>query len=256
VLGELVRRVSGEGLDEFARRRIFEPLGMTETTFRPPELLCERAAPTEQRSGRWMQGEVHDPRAYELGGVAGHAGLFSTAADLAVFAQMLLDRGQYGGRRVMAEESVALMTGPHSVSSGTRGLGWDRKSPYSSNRSPQYSAGAFGHGGFTGTSMWIDPERGLFVIFLSNRLHPDGKGHVNPLAARIGIEEDRTEALLAVLPPGATIQFAPLELRYLGGRLVLPGREITQEEAYAAYARERERIGPREGVTWKDPLRA
>jgi uncharacterized protein YbbC (DUF1343 family) len=118
--------------------------------------------------------------------VAGHAGLFSTARDLAVFAQMLLGRGQYGRVRVLRESTVAMMTSPHAVSGGIRGLGWDMRTGYSSNRGESFSPQAFGHGGFTGTAMWIDPQLDLFVVFLSNRLHPDGKGSVNALAGRIG----------------------------------------------------------------------
>lgn len=186
VLGELVRRVAGKGVDEFSRANIFGPLGMRETCFLPSAELRRRAAPTEKRDGRWIQGEVHDPRAFALGGVAGHAGLFSTARDLAVYAQMLLGRGQLGGVRVLQQSTVAAMTRPYPVSAGLRGLGWDMRTGYSTNRGKSFSARAFGHGGFTGTAMWIDPQLDLFVIFLSNRLHPDGKGSVNALAGRIG----------------------------------------------------------------------
>jgi CubicO group peptidase (beta-lactamase class C family) len=186
VLGEVVRRVAGQGLDEFTRDHIFRPLGMNETCYLPGEDLRRRAAPTEKRDGHWMQGEVHDPRAYALGGVAGHAGLFSTAADLAIYARMMLAGGQYDDVRVLSECSLAEMVKPRSVSSELRGLGWDIKSGYSSNRGTSFSPRAFGHGGFTGTTLWIDPGLDLFVIFLSNRLHPDGKGNVNPLAGRIG----------------------------------------------------------------------
>ncbi len=186
VLGELVRRVSGKNLDEFSRETVFGPLGMRETGFLPPPELRRRAAPTEKREGKWIQGEVHDPRAHALGGVAGHAGLFSTARDLAVFAQMLLGRGQYGSVRILRESTVTAMTSPRQVSAGLRGLGWDIRTGYSSNRGESFSPRAFGHGGFTGTAIWIDPELDLFVIFLSNRLHPNGNGSVNRLAGRIG----------------------------------------------------------------------
>ncbi len=186
VLGELVSRVSGQRLDQFAQENIFKPLGMHETGFLPSPELRRRAAPTEKRGDAWIQGEVHDPRAFALGGVAGHAGLFSTARDLARYAQMLLGRGAYGGVRVLQENTVVLMTTPQSIPGGLRGLGWDMRTGYSSNRGESFSPRAFGHGGFTGTAMWIDPELDLFVIFLSNRLHPDGKGAVNPLAGRIG----------------------------------------------------------------------
>ncbi len=186
VLGELVHRVSGKTLDVFAKDHVFVPLGMSDTGFLPPESLRRRASPTERRQGRWMQGEVHDPRAYALGGVAGHAGLFSTAADLAVYAEMLLGDGKYGDVCVLSGRAVADMTTPRRTAGGLRGLGWDMKSSYSGNRSSEYADGSFGHGGFTGTGLWVDPTRKLIVIFLSNRLHPDGKGAVNPLIARIG----------------------------------------------------------------------
>jgi CubicO group peptidase (beta-lactamase class C family) len=185
LLGEIVRRVSGKNVHEFSQANIFRPLGMTSTGYLPNEHLRARAALTEQRAGQWMRGEVHDPRAFKLGGVAGHAGLFSTAEDVAVYAQMMLGRGEYNGVRVLSAETVATMTRSYRVSSGTRGLGWDKRTPYSSNRGSAFSDAAFGHGGFTGTVLWIDPELDLFFVFLSNRVHPDGKGAVNPLAGRI-----------------------------------------------------------------------
>lgn len=191
VLGKLVERITGERLDVYARESIYASLGMRETGFLPAEDLRARSATTEQREGRWMQGEVHDPRAYLLEGVAGHAGLFSSAEDLALYADMMLRRGRAAGRQILAWRTIDRMTDAYPVQHasgkpGLRGLGWDKQSGYSSNRSDLYSRRAFGHGGFTGTAMWIDPGLDLFVIFLSNRVHPDGKGSVNPLAGRIG----------------------------------------------------------------------
>jgi len=185
VLAELVKRITGEDVNEYSRRIIFGPLHMTETGFLPDTDLAARAAVTEERDGRWMQGEVHDPRSYALGGVAGHAGLFSTAKDLARYAQAMINGGTLDGVRVLKPETVALMGSPVQVSSGLRTPGWDMQSPYSSNRGDLLSASAFGHGGFTGTALWIDPKQQLFVVFLSNRVHPDGKGSVNLLAGRI-----------------------------------------------------------------------
>ena len=185
VLGELVHRISGKPLDQFSQSRIFEPLGMTETGYRPAEELRARAAPTEHRDGKWIRGEVHDPRAFALGGVAGHAGLFSTAADLAVYAQMLLNGGTSGSTRILSTAAVGQMTAPQPVSSGVRTAGWDMRTGYSTNGGDLRSDRAFGHGGFTGTGLWIDPQTELFVIFLSNRVHPNGKGVVNPLIGRI-----------------------------------------------------------------------
>jgi len=186
VLGHLVQRISGEDVNRFSRKAIFEPLGMLETGYLPDEPLRARAAVTEQRENRWMQGEVHDPRAWRLGGVAGHAGLFSTADDLARYAIMMLGRGTAGRVRVLEESTWTLMTTAVEVPRGRRALGWDARTGYSSNRGDLMSSAAFGHGGFTGTGIWIDPIRDVFVIFLSNRVHPDGKGLVNPLIGRVG----------------------------------------------------------------------
>ncbi|MDA1051880.1 MAG: serine hydrolase [Planctomycetota bacterium] len=186
VLAELIRQRTAQDVHEFSQVNLFRPLGMNETGYLPRQELRERAAVTEQRDGRWMRGEVHDPRAYCLGGVAGHAGLFSTAQDLAVFAQMLLNGGEHNGTRILETDTLNTMTSDFKVSSGIRGLGWDKQTGYSSNKGKGLSERAFGHGGFTGTTFWVDPELDLFVIFLSNRLHPDGKGSVNRLAGRIG----------------------------------------------------------------------
>ncbi len=190
-LGHLVERVSGQSVHEFARANIFEPLGMTETSYRPAAELRTRIAPTEKRNGEFIRGQVHDPRAYLLGGVAGHAGLFSTAEEIALFASLMVQHGQLGDVCLLQEETWTELTRPRDVPSrdgmtGQRALGWDMKTGFSSNRGATMSESAFGHGGFTGTALWIDPKTGLFVIFLSNRVHPDGKGLVNPLAGRIG----------------------------------------------------------------------
>lgn len=190
VLGKIVEKLSRQGLDEFAKSAIFQPLGMTNTGYKPSEELRKIAAPTEQRNNQWMQGEVHDPRAFALGGVAGHAGLFSTAKDIAVYAQMMLNQGEHrrtvgNTTRVLAPATVEAMTRGYSVPGGIRGLGWDKRSAFSINRGDLFSASAFGHGGFTGNVLWIDPDKNLFFVFLSNRVHPNGKGLVNPLAGKI-----------------------------------------------------------------------
>jgi len=188
VLGEVIRRVTGYDVAEFAAANVFRPLGMNETTYRPGEVLARRAAPSEQRDGRWLRGEVHDPRAALLGGVAGHAGLFSTAADLALYCDALLRLARPGDPppSIMSRATLAEMIAPRNIRGNRRALGWDVRTGYSSNRGELFSRRAFGHGGFTGTALWIDPELDLFVIFLSNRLHPDGNGYVNPLAGKIG----------------------------------------------------------------------
>lgn len=214
-LGELVHRVSGKNVAEFAAENIFRPLGMNDSGYTPSQELAERAATTERREDRWMRGEVHDPRAYLLEGVAGHAGLFSTAADLAIYCDAFL-RGANGTAAasgaadqttkahavppfVMSRATLAEMMRSREVAGNHRALGWDNRSAYSTNRGEFLSPRAIGHGGFTGTAMWIDPELDLFVIFLSNRVHPDGSGLVNPLAGRIG-----TVAAAAIDGPNAS----------------------------------------------------
>ncbi len=186
VLAELVERITGKPINDYCHEHFFAPLGMTETGYLPSAGLRDRAAVTQERNGKPMRGEVHDPRAYALGGVAGHAGLFSTAVDLSKFAEMLIGGGVRGDVKVLEASTIKQMAAPVEVSAGLRTLGWDMKSTYSSNRGETFSASAFGHGGFTGTAMWVDPEQQLYVIFLSNRVHPDGKGSVNRLAGRIG----------------------------------------------------------------------
>lgn len=169
VLGFLVERVAGEGLDTFLHTWVFAPLGMTNTFFRPADSVRARTAPTEVNPPRGypLQGEVHDENAYVLGGVAGHAGLFSTAADLSVFAQMILNGGEYDGVRIVADSTVALFT---RRAAGDRALGWAMADgQWGSGRF--LSDDAFGHVGYTGTSMWIDPDREMFVILLTNRVH-------------------------------------------------------------------------------------
>ena len=188
LLGEIVSRISGMSLDQFARVYLFEPLGMRDTMFNPPAALRSRIAPNERiKSIARARGLVNDPTARRMGGVAGHAGLFSTADDLAIFCRMLLGGGAYGKTRVFSPLTVAKMispwTPPHERN--VRGLGWDLDSIYSGNRGELLPPGSFGHTGFTGTSLWIDPISGLYVVFLTNRLHPDGKGDVTALRAKV-----------------------------------------------------------------------
>ena len=197
LLGDIVKRVSGESLETYARKHLFEPLGMKDTMFHPPESLRARIAPTERCAplawpcdapgAKMLRGVVHDPTARRMGGAAGHAGLFSTAADLAIYARMLLRGGEVNGTRVLAPLTVAKMTQPASPPRHRhqRGLGWDIDSMFSANRGELLPIGSFGHTGFTGTSIWIDPVTQIYIVFLSNRVHPDGKGDVTPLRARI-----------------------------------------------------------------------
>jgi uncharacterized protein YbbC (DUF1343 family)/CubicO group peptidase (beta-lactamase class C family) len=185
VLGEIVRTVSGRPLDEFAAMRVFAPLGMSESEFRPGgkgTLPVSRIAPTEKIGGAFRRGEVHDPRAFALGGVAGHAGLFSTADDLARYATAMLK----GGSPVLSPAGVAAMTRPRSYGDGDiRALGWDVATSYASNRGDLFPPGSYGHTGWTGTSLWIDPATQTFVILLTNRNHPDESGNVVALRGRI-----------------------------------------------------------------------
>jgi uncharacterized protein YbbC (DUF1343 family)/CubicO group peptidase (beta-lactamase class C family) len=190
ILGELVHRISGQSLDLYCDEHIFKPLGMKDTGFKPPASLRDRIAPTqyqEETKGKMLWGEVHDPTAYNMGGVAGHAGLFSTADDVAVFAQMLLNGGSYNGVRILSPLSVEKMTTPQTPPNkmGVRGLGWDLDSPFASNRGELFGVGSYGHTGFTGTSLWIDPVSQTYILLLSNRVHPDGKGDVGPLRAQL-----------------------------------------------------------------------
>ena len=203
-LGEVVHRASGMPLDEFARRNIFVRWACTTLDSALPLLsrialrqlndveasLATWATPAANAGAegeQWLRGEVHDPTAYRMDGVAGHAALFSTADDLAIYCQMILNGGQYRGVRILSPLTVAEMTRPRVVSDQgwTRGLGWDINTSFSSNRGDLFPLGSFGHTGFTGTSIWIDPASDMFLIFLSNRVHPDGKGDVGPLRGRV-----------------------------------------------------------------------
>jgi len=198
VLGALVERVANEPLNELAQRVLFAPLGMRDTGYRPARAELGRIAPTEVADERpipLIHGEVHDPRAWLLGGVAGNAGLFSTADDVARFARMLLGEGQLDGVRVLSRASVQDLTRPEHVPGAVRTPGWDVTSSYSKARGRYLSPGAFGHGGYTGTSLWIDPQLDLFVVFLSNRVHP------KPEKSVIALEGDIADAAVQALAP-------------------------------------------------------
>lgn len=184
LLGEIVHRISGQPLDQFAREQIFEPLGMRETNFKPSATLTARIAPTEidAATGKPWRGVVHDPTARYMGGVAGHAGVFSTADDLARYAQMMLGIGDLGAQRFLAPATIELFTSPASPPEQPilRGLGWDIDSPYSSNRGDIFPRGtSYGHTGFTGPALWIDPTSKSFVVIMTNRVHPKGGRSIN-----------------------------------------------------------------------------
>jgi CubicO group peptidase (beta-lactamase class C family) len=173
LLGEILERVAGQDINSFARARLFEPLGMKDTTYLPGPELLPRIAPTENDPwrGHVLRGEVHDENAAALGGIAPHAGLFGTASDLARFAQMLLNGGVFEQKRIVSRETIERFTKRQGVPDSSRALGWDTPSENSSAGS-LFGPRSFGHTGFTGTSMWMDPDRHLFVILLTNRVHP------------------------------------------------------------------------------------
>jgi uncharacterized protein YbbC (DUF1343 family)/CubicO group peptidase (beta-lactamase class C family) len=187
MLGELVEKISGETLDTYTAQHIFTPLKMTHTRFLPPAAWRLRIAPTQyDDKEKMLWGVVHDPTARRMGGVAGHAGLFGTGDDLAKFAQTLLD----GGDGILAPEAVEKMTSPQTPPSAPilRGFGWDIDSPFSSNRGDLFPVGSFGHTGFTGTSIWIDPTTHAYVILLTNSVHPRGKGNAIGLRVKVATE--------------------------------------------------------------------
>jgi serine-type D-Ala-D-Ala carboxypeptidase len=196
VLGELVETLGGMPLDAFARKHVFDPLKMSDTGFKPAGEIVKRIAPTGKRGGKIILGDVHDPRSFALGGVAGHAGLFSTADDLSRYCRMLLRGGELDGVRLLKPESVKLFTEPRDVPAGgkptdtprklLRSRGWDVDTSFSAQRGDGFPKGeGFGHTGFTGTSIWVDPKSRAAVILLTSRVHPDDKGNVTQLRREV-----------------------------------------------------------------------
>ena len=189
LLGEIVRRLSGESLAEYARQILFEPAGMKDSMFQPPASLRPRIAPTEldEATGQPFRGVVHDETSRFMGGIAGHAGLFTTADDLAIFAQMLLDGGRVGNRQLFSPATIEKFTTPQTPPDQPvlRGLGWDIDSAFSSNRGELFPIGSFGHTGFTGTSIWIDPYSRTYVILLTNSVHPHRGKSLSSLRSRV-----------------------------------------------------------------------
>jgi CubicO group peptidase (beta-lactamase class C family) len=184
ILGELVQRISGETLDQYAAQHVFAPLGMTDTRFLPPQELRSRIAPTEDSGAHVHWADVHDATARRMGGVAGHAGLFSTADDLATYARMMLNSGVWHGMRILRARTVRKMTQRAAPPGGARahGLGWDLGGADGFTRFP---AGTYGHLGFTGTMIWIDPAAGVFAVVLTNRVYPDSKGDADYLRKEV-----------------------------------------------------------------------
>lgn len=206
ILGWVVERVAGESLDSFVARRVFDPLGMKSTFYKPDAWFLNRIAPTQDYSKRgFVRGEVHDESAYMLGGVAGHAGLFSTAGDLAVFAQMMLNRGTLSGTRIIADSTVRLFT---KEVAHARALGWEVANNVH-GAGTMLSSKAYGHTGFTGTSVWIDPEQKMFIVLLANRTfgpkakHPadvisDVRNDIADIAS-LSIRESENDRVASVL---------------------------------------------------------
>jgi CubicO group peptidase (beta-lactamase class C family) len=185
-LSYIIKQITGQNIAEFSRKNIFIPLDMNHTLFNPSDKLKKRCVPTEVTEDLYFKGFVHDPLARLLGGVSGNAGLFSTAHDLSIFAQMLLNKGEYNEKRILSPLGVERMTEIYRYAyfSG-RGLGWDLESPYSSSGGDLFGARSFGHTGYTGTSLWIDPETQIYVLLLTNRVHPDDQGSVVSLRSKI-----------------------------------------------------------------------
>ncbi|MFN0102277.1 MAG: exo-beta-N-acetylmuramidase NamZ domain-containing protein [Bryobacteraceae bacterium] len=206
LLGEMVRRITGKPLDEFAREEIFLPMGMTESQFNPPGGRGRRIAPTElyPKMAAPLRGVVHDPTARFMNGVAGHAGLFTTAADLSRFARMLLGKGELDGKRFFSPLTIQKFTQPQTPADQPvlRGLGFDMDSQFSANRGELFPLGSFGHTGFTGTSLWMDPGTGAYVILLTNSVHPRRRPPVTALRAKVATI---TAAALGVDVPGAIL---------------------------------------------------
>ncbi len=245
LLGALVERVSGQPLDEFVAEQVWRPLGMTETMFRPPAALQGRIAPTEVVDGVLLRGVVHDPTARYMGGVAGHAGMFTTAADLARYAEMMLGEGEREGVRIFSALTVRKFTTPQSPPDQPilRGLGWDIESPYSGNRGELFPVGSYGHTGFTGTSLWIDPVSRTYVILLANSVHPYLRPPITSLRGRVATA---VAAALDIRTPGIVLSGYNETLVAAGRRRVvarngevLTGLDVLAREKFARLAGKR-----------------
>lgn len=245
LLGALVERVSGEPLEEFVTEQVWRPLGMSDTMFRPPAALRNRIAPTEIVDGVLLRGVVHDPTARYMGGVAGHAGMFTTAADLARYAEMLLGEGEREGVRLFSALTVRKFTTPQSPPDQPilRGLGWDIESPYSGNRGELFPVGSYGHTGFTGTSLWIDPVSRTYVILLANSVHPYLRPPITSLRGRVATV---VAAALDIRTPGIVISGYNETLVSAGRRRVvarngsvLTGLDVLARERFAPLAGKR-----------------
>lgn len=238
LLGEIVHRVSGKPLPDFVREQIFLPLGMTDTQFTPPASLRSRIAPTEivKGSPEPLRGVVHDPTTRCMGGVAGHAGLFSTAWDLAKFAEMMLGMGQRRGVRVFSPLTVRAFTTPAGPPEqpDIRGLGWDIESRYSSNRGDLFPFGSYGHTGFTGTSLWIDPATESYVILLANSVHPKLRAAISPLRSKVASAAAAGLPIATLPPPAITLLRTGPPRTPDRTAQVLTGLDVLVEEQFAS----------------------
>ncbi|HXJ85639.1 MAG TPA: exo-beta-N-acetylmuramidase NamZ domain-containing protein [Candidatus Binatia bacterium] len=239
MLGELVEKVSGETLDAYTAKHIFTPLRMSHSRYVPPVLWGPKIAPTQyDEKDKMLRGLVHDPTARRMGGVAGHAGLFSTGDDLAKFAQALLD----GGDGVLSHDAVEKMTAPETPPTAPvlRGFGWDIDSPFSSNRGDLLPVGSYGHTGFTGTSLWIDPTTQTYIILLTNAVHPRGKGNAiglrgkvaTEVAAALNLKTDEKEAQRWKSITGYNEAFSAARRMSARNGAVKTGIDVLQEHAF------------------------
>jgi len=247
LLGEIVRKLSGRSLPEYAKEVVFTPLGMKDTMFRPPASLRPRIAPTELLPGNAapLRGVVHDTTTRYMGGAAGHAGIFTTVYDLARFADMMLGLGRRGNTRLFSPATVQKFTTPQSPPDQPvlRGLGWDLDSPYSSNRGELFPIGSYGHTGFTGTSLWIDPTTETYVILMTNSVHPKPRPSITSLRSRVATI---VAAAFGVDAPGVSITGYNETLSGAGIRRVvarngqvLTGLDVLVEQQFAPLAGKR-----------------
>ena len=232
LLGEIVHRLSGKTLDRFAREEVFDPIGMKHTRFLPPGEWISKIAPTEldEASGLPIRGVVHDETSRDMGGVAGHAGMFTTADDLGRFAQTLIDMGVTNGKRVFSAAAIQKFTSPQSPANQPilRGLGWDIDSPFSANRGDLFPIGSYGHTGFTGTSLWIDPLSKTYVVLLTNSVHPHRGKSLTSLRGRV-----------ATITASAVGIHGPPTRHLARNAQVLTGLDVLAEQKFAPLAGKR-----------------
>ncbi len=243
LLAEIVQRLSGKMVDEYAREKIFQPLGMTDSMFRPPASLRGRIAPTEidKTTGAPLRGVVHDPTSRYMGGVAGHAGLFTTATDLSHYAEMMLGLGERAGVRIFSPLTVRKFTSPETPPDQPilRGLGWDIDSSYSSNRGELYPIGSYGHTGFTGTSIWMDPSTKSYVILLTNVVHPNGIKSLSSLRSRIATTAAAAMGLdapgVSLIGYNETLEAAGVRRTVQPNHQVLTGLDVLEQQKFAPF---------------------